>query len=125
MEHGEMEREMRKGRYCLVAGAAAAGGGAGGRLTTAAQPRSGGKLNAETGGGPGTSISPPPSPPPPPWLRGSCSRMKNGAALIRLHYRTSDYARLTLVQGREKKDGGKGNTRDLINYAIMWNLLWL
>lgn len=41
MEHGEMEREMRKGRYCLVAGAAAAGGGAGGRLTTAAQPRSG------------------------------------------------------------------------------------
>lgn len=35
---------------------------------------------------------------------GSCWKMKNGAALIRLHYRTSDYTRLTRV----RKNEGKG-----------------
>lgn len=52
--------------------------------------------------------------------------MKNYTALIRLHYTTSDYMRLTRVQKKQKKgerDGGgggeEGNIHDLINYAIM------
>lgn len=54
--------------------------------------------------------------------------MKNYMALIRLHYRTSDYMHLTLVQkeqGGKKMNGGRGNIHDLINYVIMWYLLWL
>ena len=53
--------------------------------------------------------------------------MKNYMALIRLHYRTSDYMHLTLVQKNKKKKmkGGKGNIHDLINYVIMWYLFWL
>lgn len=33
---------------------------------------------------------------------GSCWKMKNYMALIRLHYRTSDYMHLTLVQKMKK-----------------------
>lgn len=52
--------------------------------------------------------------------------MKNYMALIRLHYRTSDYMHLTPVQkNRGKMNRGKGNIHDLINYVIMWYLLWL
>lgn len=62
---------------------------------------------------------------------GSCWKMKNYTALIRLHYTTSDYMRLTPVQKKQKKrerergsEGGgeEGNIHDLINYAIMWYL---
>lgn len=35
---------------------------------------------------------------------GSCCKMKNYMALIRLHYRTSDYMRLTRAQ-RSKNEG--------------------
>lgn len=38
---------------------------------------------------------------------GSCWKMKNYMALIRLHYRTSDYMHLTLVQ-RNKNEGREG-----------------
>lgn len=56
--------------------------------------------------------------------------MKNYTALIRLHYTTSDYMRLTPVQKKHKKKrargnkggGEEGNIHDLINYAIMWYL---
>lgn len=34
---------------------------------------------------------------------GSCWKMKNYTALIRLHYTTSDYMRLTPVQKKQKK----------------------
>lgn len=35
---------------------------------------------------------------------GSCWKMKNYTALIRLHYTTSDYMRLTPVQKKQKKE---------------------
>lgn len=35
---------------------------------------------------------------------GSCCKMKNYMALIRLHYGGSDYMRLTLVQKNEKNE---------------------
>lgn len=98
-----------------MAGDAAAGSNTGRRLTTLKQPRSG-KAKRRDRWRPEHihlalgSVAP-----------GSCWKMKNCAALIRLHYRTSDYAQLTLVQ----KNEGKGNTHDLINYAIMWYVLWL
>lgn len=56
---------------------------------------------------------------------GSCWKMKNYMALIRLHYRTSDYMHLTLVQKNKKMKEGEGNIHDLINYVIMWYLFWL
>lgn len=36
---------------------------------------------------------------------GSCWKMKNYMALIRLHYRTSDYMHLTLVRMKKKNEG--------------------
>lgn len=111
---GERNEE---GRYCLVVGGAAAGSNTARRLTTAKQPRSG-KEKRRDRWRPGhihlalRSVAP-----------GGCWEMKNCAALIRLRYRTSDYTCLTLVPKKWKKK--KGNAHDLINYAIMWYLLWL
>lgn len=42
---------------------------------------------------------------------GSCWKMKNYTALIRLHYTTSDYMRLTPVQKKQKKKRERARER--------------
>lgn len=118
---------MRRGRYCLTAGDAAAGSGTAERLTTPRERRlEKGKQSDGEGEGEGGHIHLALGAVAP----GSCWKMKNYMALIRLHYRTSDYMRLTRVQKKppappRKKEKEEGNIHDLINYAIMWYLLWL
>lgn len=87
---GERSEE---GRYCLVAGDAAASSHTAKRLTTRREARF---FFLERRGEEGRrlsrihlalrSVAP-----------GSCCKMKNYMALIRLHYRTSDYMHLTPV----------------------------
>lgn len=116
---GETSEEER---YCLVAGEAAASSYTARRLTTLKEPRSQEAKQRDREEGQRLShihlalrsVAP-----------GSCWKMKNYMALIRLHYRTSDYMHLTLVQKNKKINKGKGNIHDLINYVIMWYLFWL